>query len=148
MGELDSSMQRRPPTEQAHHEQPPQQRNAGQDWGESNRANEPPHLSFPANARNVERPVEPEAGEIAWPTAQEQQKEAPPKEAPPRKSRRDRRGAPNAGQMKATLAALKEERSTLEEKMKMLGEDEDTRFELDLVTKNIRTMEEKIANLA
>ena len=49
--------------------------------------------------------------------------------------------------MKTTLNALKEERSTLQEKMKMLGEDEDTKFELDLVSKNIKTMEEKIAKL-
>ena len=47
--------------------------------------------------------------------------------------------------MRTTLAALKEERSTLEEKIKMLGQDEDTKFELDLVSKNIKTMEEKIS---
>ena len=35
----------------------------------------------------------------------------------------------------------------MQEKMKMLGEDEDTKFELDLVSKNIKTMEEKIAKL-
>ena len=91
--------------------------------------------------------MEPQATEIAWPTAQEQPKEAPPKQAPARKSRRDRRAAPNAAQMRSTLAALKEERATLEEKLKVLGEDEDTKFELDLVSKNIRTMEEKIAKL-
>ena len=146
MDELDGNVQRRQPTEQPHHDRLPQQRTRP-DFGESDRTKEPDHLSLPANARDEERPVEPQATEIAWPTAQEQPKEAPPKQAPARKSRRDRRAAPNAAQMRSTLAALNEERATLQEKLKVLGEDEDTKFELDLVSKNIRTMEEKIAKL-
>ena len=49
--------------------------------------------------------------------------------------------------MKTTLAALKEERQTLQDKISALGQDEETQFELDLVSKNIKTMEEKIAKL-
>ena len=49
--------------------------------------------------------------------------------------------------MKTTLAALKEERQTLQDKISALGPSEETQFELDLVSKNIKTMEEKIAKL-
>jgi hypothetical protein len=46
--------------------------------------------------------------------------------------------------MKNTLAALKEEKSTLEEKLKRNRTDTDLQFELELVQKNIQTLVEKI----
>jgi predicted nuclease with TOPRIM domain len=51
---------------------------------------------------------------------------------------------PNVEAMKNTLAALKEEKSTLEEKLKRNKTDTDLQFELELVTKNIATLTEKI----
>lgn len=55
------------------------------------------------------------------------------------------RKGPNLESMKNTLAALKEEKSTLEDKLKRNKTDTDTQFELELVTKNIATLMEKIA---
>ena len=43
-----------------------------------------------------------------------------------------------------TLASLMEEKSNLDDKIKILGDDEETRFDLELVNKNISMMQEKI----
>ena len=47
--------------------------------------------------------------------------------------------------MRTTLAALKEEKQNLEDRLKRNHNDTDTAFELDLVQKNISTLTEKIA---
>ena len=65
------------------------------------------------------------------------QRSKTPKELPGRKGQ-------NVETMKNTLAALKEEKSTLEEKLKINKADTDTQFELELVTKNIATLMDKI----
>lgn len=55
------------------------------------------------------------------------------------------RKTPNVEQMKVTLAALKEEKLQLEAKLKRDKTDTETQFELDLVHKNIATLNDKIA---
>jgi len=52
---------------------------------------------------------------------------------------------PNVEAMKKTLAFLKEEKQSLEVKLKKNRNDADTQFELELVQKNIQTLQEKIA---
>lgn len=47
--------------------------------------------------------------------------------------------------MRTTLAALKEEKTTLEDKLRRNKADADTQFELELVSKNIATLTDKIA---
>ena len=42
------------------------------------------------------------------------------------------------------IASLQEERDNLEEKMKVLGEDEDTKFEIELAKKNIANLQERL----
>ena len=56
-----------------------------------------------------------------------------------REARRQRK-APNVDAMRNTLAALKNEQSSLKERLQNNAGDEDTQFDLDLVSKNISTL--------